>query len=150
MEMAASGQYLFRDQDILNAHFKDSYLPLPARMNVFNTKAIGYNRVPLEGHRQAMAAKRNPLVIHYAAGDYKPWKVAPVPYAEHYWSALIRTPFYAEVVAGLMPAATPRRKTLQRRLRSSGQAVLARAPGLRPAVYKVLRTVPGLRGLVRG
>ncbi|SLN69080.1 DUF4422 domain-containing protein [Roseisalinus antarcticus] len=151
MARAGEGKYLFRDQDILNAHFKDSYLPLPARMNVFNTDAPGYGRVPLAGQRAALAAKRDPLVIHYAAGDYKPWNAAPVPFAEHYWAALIRTPFYAEVIAAVGKPTGPWRDRLRARVRDAGRALLLRAPGLRPVVYKAMRVLgrlgpPGRRG----
>jgi lipopolysaccharide biosynthesis glycosyltransferase len=145
MAKADEGRYLFRDQDILNVHFKDSYLPLPARMNVFNTDAAGYGRVPAAGYRLAMKAKSDPLIIHYAAGDYKPWTGRPVPFADRYWEALIRTPFYAEVLSNLALRARQPRISRTRRL---GRAMLTRAPWLRPPLYAVLRGMRRARRVI--
>ncbi|WP_198586184.1 DUF4422 domain-containing protein [Roseovarius salinarum] len=134
-EMAQRARYLFRDQDLLNSFFKDSYYKLPARYNVFNTAAAGYARVPRQNHAEAMAAKADPFIIHYAAGDYKPWQDTAVPFAHHYWQALARTPFYGSVVAGLQ-AGKPRRRRARERLRAAGKSLALSHPRLRtPLLY---------------
>lgn len=136
---AQNTRYLFRDQDILNVHFKDSLLLLDARYNVFNTHVQGYDRVPARAQAAAMAARRAPLVTHYAAGDYKPWTAVSVPRAQYYWQALARTPFYAEVLADLARAA---RRTVSLRARartlavSAGKSLATRFPALRPLLIR--------------
>ena len=107
IEMALSGRYLFRDQDILNAFFKDRLALLPADWNVFNSASVAYDLVPAKGHAEAMAARADPKLIHYADFAYKPWLGTSVPWGQHYWHALIRTPFYAEVVTGLAKRQRP-------------------------------------------
>ncbi|MEL6957345.1 MAG: DUF4422 domain-containing protein [Pseudomonadota bacterium] len=131
MREATEGRYLFRDQDILNMVFKDSLHQLDPRWNVFNTGQGAYGKVPDAGRRAAFAAKAEPWLIHYADRDYKPWDHAAVPLAQHYWSALIRTPFYGEVInSGTHDDATTRR----------------RRAGLVAFGYNISERVPVLRG----
>ena len=138
MKAAQNGQFLFRDQDILNMHFKDSYQPLDPRFNVFNTEAEAYARVPDAGHAAAMAARRDPVVTHYAAGDYKPWLPVAVPRAQYYWGALIQTPFCAQVLAD-QTGPTARRMRRSVALKDRGRAIAARVPMLRPALLWIHR-----------
>ena len=135
MEQARGGQYLFRDQDILNMAFKDSYKVLDPRWNVFNSLPASYGRVPRSGLAQAMAARRAPLLVHYADRDHKPWTAHPVPHAGLYWQALIRTPFYAEVVAALGAPVIPLRRggTLVR----IGRTLAERVPVLKGPLLRL-------------
>ncbi|MGR3484171.1 MAG: DUF4422 domain-containing protein [Paracoccaceae bacterium] len=142
MEAARTGRYLFRDQDVLNAHFAGRAHALDARWNVLNTVVEGYSKVPRDNHAEAMAARRDAWVIHYAAGDYKPWAGVPVPMAAPYWQALIETPFYAEVCAGLETAAAARAASRGVIVRS-GLAVAERFPALRPALMRGYARVRG-------
>lgn len=135
MAMARSRQYLFRDQDIMNAYFKGRAAVLPARFNVFNTELEGYGRVPRAGNAEAMTARRDPLIIHYAAGNYKPWNGAAVPMATPYWNALIKTPFYAEVLAAL-PANAKNQASKRSLAVRTGIAVAEKFPGLRPYLMR--------------
>ncbi|XDA98113.1 DUF4422 domain-containing protein [Sulfitobacter sp. LCG007] len=132
MKMAHSGKYMFRDQDIMNAYFKGRFLSLDARYNVLNTVIEGYGRVPAENHAEAMAARRDPVVIHYAAGDYKPWNKAAVPMASCYWKALMKTPFYAEVISGQQEPPARSRSIVVR----GGMALADRFPGTRPMLMR--------------
>ncbi len=141
---AREGGYLFRDQDILNRHFKDSLFSLDPRWNVFNSDPAAYGRVPADGHAQAMAARTDPWLIHYADRDYKPWRHAAVPMAQYYWQALIRTPFYGEVLRGPR-AQTPARNTSP--VVRAGRALAERVPILkRPLlwIYGRLRAAGGM------
>ncbi len=144
MRMAREGQYMFRDQDIMNAYFKGRTHVLDPRYNVFNTVLSGYTRVPHENHAAAMAARAAPVVIHYAAGDYKPWNFAPVPMAEAYWKALIKTPFYGEV---MLMAKFAKGSAVPLRYRNvavrAGVALAERFPALKPML---MRTYARLRG----
>ncbi|MEL6563916.1 MAG: DUF4422 domain-containing protein [Pseudomonadota bacterium] len=146
IEMARTGKYLFRDQDILNVYFKNDVLHLPGRYNVFNTVREGYGRVPQANYEAAMEARRNPMVIHYAAGDYKPWK-RPVLLGEHYWQALLRTPFYARILTSHARGPAAQRQSLSlARLVATGRSLADRVPALRPALlwtYRQLRRIIG-------
>lgn len=145
MAEARQGRYLFRDQDILNRQFRDSLHLLDARWNVFNSVPAAYGRVPQAGHAAAMAARRDPWLIHYADRAYKPWQAAPVPRAELYWQALIRTPFYGEVVAGLRRSGARRWRPgpwlVETGRRLAERVPLLKGPLLR--VYARARTVLG-------
>ncbi|MCR8726828.1 DUF4422 domain-containing protein [Frigidibacter sp. ROC022] len=147
LELAGSTRYLFRDQDILNSYFKDSLMVLPGRYNVMNTGEAGYARVPQANYALAMEARRDPLVIHYAARDFKPWQGKAVLFAAPYWEALIRTPFYAEVLAGLAPQRDhgPHRKT-DSGLVAAGRTLAERVPVLKPALLGIYRQLQRLGG----
>ena len=135
IEMARTGQYLFRDQDILNAHFRDSLLHLAPEWNVFNSAPEAYSRVPAANHATAMAARRAPKLIHYAAGEHKPWRPGAMSRAQHYWDALRRTPFFAEVLCAMaeayVPPPPPGYLPLRRRVVVAGRGLAGRLPWLR-------------------
>ena len=142
---ARTGRYLFRDQDILNRTFRSEIAPLDARWNVFNSPQAAYGRVPQSLHARAMAARRDPWAIHYADRDNKPWTGRAVPMAEAYWQALIRTPFYAEVLAGLS-AASPAGGALGRRLVAAGRSLGDRVPPLKRPLLRIYGGLRRLRG----
>lgn len=128
---ARNGKYLFRDQDILNRTFKDSYLPLDGRWNVFNATDAAYQNVPKVNRIKAMDARGEPWIVHYADQANKPWLGRAVPHAEAYWRALIRTPFYGEVIGHMqgVPLSTGRsRRGIAVRM---GMALADRFPTLR-------------------
>lgn len=102
LAMVRKTQYFFRDQDILNVYFKESYLRLPAKYNVFNSDLGEYWHVPADNAREALAAKHDPFIIHFAAAHHKPWTHPEVHFAQDYWTALERTPFWLEVLEGTM------------------------------------------------
>ncbi len=102
-DRARTNRCLFRDQDILNAAFAGNIAQLDARWNVFNSPAECYARLPIRNYEQAMAARREPWIIHYADRDHKPWYLRSVPEAQHFWQALIQTPFYGELLGRTPP-----------------------------------------------
>ena len=137
---ARDGRYLFRDQDILNMHFKDDLHILPDEWNVFNTVVEGYGRVPAPNHARAMAARARPKMIHYASGDYKPWQSQPVPFARHYWESLRQTAFFAEVVGRQQARPGPFRK--RHPVVVAGRNLAERVPALKPLLlggYTMMR-----------
>ena len=101
LDMAERGDYFFRDQDVLNTRFRDDLALLDARWNVFNAARAFYDHVPRDNRDKALAARDEPWLIHYADPALKPWKGIATPWAQCYWQALIRTPFYGEVVASM-------------------------------------------------
>lgn len=130
MEEARTHRYLFRDQDILNRTFKDNLHVLDPRWNVFNSDPAAYDRVPADNHARAMAARRDPWLIHYADRSYKPWNRQAVPLAGLYWQALIRTPFYTEVVGRVRPQ-KPGRTRNNSVIVATGRAMAERMPLLK-------------------
>lgn len=101
MDLAKSKKCLFRDQDILNSYFKGQCLRLPAKYNVFNSNLSEFTSVPFENWREAIDARDNPFIVHFASGNYKPWHKKSVLFGELYWQYIRRTPFYNEVLAGV-------------------------------------------------
>lgn len=158
MDVAATGaellrrvhasKFLFRDQDLLNSHFKDSYLRLPGRFNVFNSRASAYLNVPADNYAEAMEAKRAPFVVHFAAKDYKPWECVEVEFSDLYWDALRKTPFYLGVLSlattGVGPTSDPglKQSVFSRKgLVARGRMIADRFPALKPALRAVYRMV---------
>ncbi len=146
LEMAENRRFLFRDQDILNVYFKDETLRLNDRYNVFNTIKAGYNRVPVAQHAAAMAARSDPFVIHYAAGDYKPWKKS-VPMGQYYWEALFQTPFFADVAISRQGGG---KQTMHLNrpaggLTNTGKILANRIPALRPILLRIYRILQRIR-----
>ena len=144
MREAREGRYLFRDQDILNKRFKNDLHLLDPRWNVFNSVPAAYGRVPKDNHARAMTARREPFAIHYADRAYKPWRATPVPRAGDYWQALIRTPFYGEVIAGLEPLKKAR---MRGRIVAAGRALAERVPVLKGPLLRLYAWLrPGIAG----
>lgn len=144
LDMVEKTQYFFRDQDILNEYFKDSYLRLPARYNVFNSDIDEYLDVPVDNHREALASKHDPFIIHFAAAHHKPWTYPDVHFAHEYWTALERTPFWLEVLEGTIAHRTlgarlTRSETYKRAALNGGRAVGAKLPWLRPYLARSYR-----------
>lgn len=138
---AKSSRFLFRDQDLLNSYFKDSYVRLPAKYNVFNSHALAYSKVPAANQAEAMAAKANPFIVHYAAAYYKPWEIAEVEYAQHYWAALQQTPFFMAVLAQAKRSGGDNGIFSKGFWINRARALATRFPGLRPIMHKVYRKV---------
>ena len=138
---ARTEHYLFQDQDILNKEFKDDLHLLDARWNVFNSVDASFSKVPKSNHAKAMKARRDPWLIHYADGGFKPWRTRIVPHSNLYWKALINTPYYGEVITSLQAAS--RRKLFDKaRIIETGKALGQKYPVLnRPLLitYKFLR-----------
>ncbi|GHC49701.1 DUF4422 domain-containing protein [Neogemmobacter tilapiae] len=141
-------RFLFRDQDLLNSYFKDSYYRLPAKYNVFNSRSAAYTNVPKANFDEAMAAKRAPFVVHYAAKSYKPWEVVEVDFGQLYWQALMKTPFYlstlSAAVGGPGSAIDPDLRLSifsKAGFAARGRRLADRYPSLRPTLHKIYRTM---------
>lgn len=142
MDMVEKTKFFFRDQDILNSYFKDSYLRLPAKYNVFNSPNLEYMDVPVDNFREAMSARNEPFIIHFAAAPQKPWRYPDVPFAQDYWTALERTPFWLETLEKTIEsrglAARLRQKhTYKMAVLNFGRWVARKLPWLRPMLYKL-------------
>ncbi|QQA45094.1 DUF4422 domain-containing protein [Pelagovum pacificum] len=142
LEEARSTRYLFRDQDILNRHFAGQVRLLPAEFNVLNTRDSLYSAVPDALRAEAMAAKADPLLVHYADRACKPWLEEDVLWGDLYWSALAGTPFLQAVKSGELVA----RPSTSERLTGWGRRMAERYPRLRPAMIGARRALNRLRG----
>lgn len=82
------------EQDLLNLYFRDKYLPLDLRWNLFAglTRRRIRSRFP-EKKKELFAAMRSPGIVHFTTR--KPWKCAlpGSPYDRYYRSYLKQTPF---------------------------------------------------------
>lgn len=148
LEMVEETQYFFRDQDILNAYFKDRYLKIDARYNVFNSDEHEYAEVPVAQRAEALRAKHDPFLIHYAAWQHKPWTYPDTQFSDLYWRALERTPFHKRVLLKLIEDAqrstlAPLHKRAAHKVVGLGIKTADRFPALRPYL---LRGYHGLRG----
>jgi lipopolysaccharide biosynthesis glycosyltransferase len=148
MKRVETSRFLFRDQDLLNSYFKDSLYRLPAKYNVFNSRASAYTNVPQGNFAEAMAAKRAPFVVHYAAKSYKPWEVVEVDFGHLYWQALMKTPFYVSVLSGALggPGSVldpdMRLPLLSRAgLTARGRRLADKYPSLRPFLQRIYRAI---------
>ncbi|PSL17562.1 lipopolysaccharide biosynthesis glycosyltransferase [Shimia abyssi] len=137
MGLAKQNRYLFRDQDILNAHFSNNYYSLDPRWNVFNAPQASYGRVPKNLHSRAMQARKDPWIIHFADRDNKPWQSKPVGDAEHYWQALSRTPFFVEVLHRATKPDTRWGSNLQRAVITTGKRLAEKVPTLKSPLLKI-------------
>lgn len=134
---AMTERFLFRDQDILNRHFKDSYVPVDARWNVFNSWPQAYDRVPVANHAKAMTARQDPWIVHFADRFHKPWNEDAVPRGELYWETLMRTPFVTEVLNRAMAGAPQSLRRQTNRIVRAGHAFADRVPVLRGPLLRL-------------
>lgn len=147
-EMVAGNRYFFRDQDILNVYFRDRFVTLPARFNVHNSDRGAYDNVPVPIRNDALAAKADPFIVHFAAAHQKPWREPDVEFAGLFWSTLARTPFWFEVLE-----ATRRHRSLRARLSRpdtwkhgvviAGRRLGRRFPALTPWLLRIYRWALG-------
>ena len=147
-EMVAGNRYFFRDQDILNVYFRGRFVTLPARFNVHNSDRGAYDNVPVPIRNDALAAKADPFIVHFAAAHQKPWREPDVEFAGLFWSTLARTPFWFEVLE-----ATRRHRSLSARLSRpdtwkhgvviAGRRLGRRFPSLTPWLLRIYRWALG-------
>lgn len=139
---AHEGQFMFRDQDILNRAFAGQVFALDARWNVFNSDVALYARVPRNIWAEAEAARRDPWIIHFADKGYKPWNGQSVPLGDAYWSVLVRTPFFHEV---LRRGQHQRGRVVRERVVKWGKALAVRLPFLKGPMVRVYYHLGGKR-----
>ncbi len=104
LEFASVRDYIFDDQDVLNAHCEGRVTYLDQRWNVMHACCDRVSRVapfaPADVYKTYMAARQEPYIRHYAGCD-KPWNLASCDWAAHYWKYARETPFYESLLAKL-------------------------------------------------
>lgn len=101
LELASNSEYLYDDQDILNAECHGRVRYLDTAWNVMVNCGNRFRKVfsfaPAKMFDDFMSAYENPRIVHYA-GYEKPWKPGPCDMEELYWSYARRTPFYEQLL----------------------------------------------------
>ena len=101
LELATDSQYIYDDQDILNAECHGRVFYLDQAWNVM-TNCDGriekvFSFAPAEMFDAYMVAYRNPKLVHYA-GYEKPWNCITCDKAVYYWKYARQTPFYEQLL----------------------------------------------------
>lgn len=119
LEIASDSDYIYDDQDILNAECQGRVNYLDNAWNVMNDCGGRIRKVfsfaPAQIYDAYIDAYHHPKIIHYA-GFEKPWKPGRCDYSELYWSYARQTPFYETLlkltsdsrVGSTKPALPPR------------------------------------------
>ena len=104
MKIVGDADFIYDDQDILNAECQGRVCYLPFDWNVMHdcTQRVShvFSWAPNDVFDAYNASRSNPNIIHYA-GSEKPWVNPSCDYAVTYWDYARRTPFYEELVARL-------------------------------------------------
>lgn len=102
LDIASNPDYIYNDQDILNANCEGRVVYLGYEWNVMHDCGGRVNNVfsfaPTKAFDAYSASRANPKIIHYA-GFEKPWIVPECDFAEHYWKYARKTPFYEKLIA---------------------------------------------------
>lgn len=98
----ASKPYQYNDQDVLNLYCEGHVKFLDMAWNLITD--CDHTRIknvivyaPDAIQREYRAAHANPKLIHYA-GFMKPWHRPTEDYAQYFWEALRKTPYYEELL----------------------------------------------------
>ena len=102
----ASKPYKYNDQDVLNLYCEGRVKYLDMAWNMITdcdhtrvSNVIVY--APDSIQKEYKKAHENPKLIHYA-GFMKPWHRPTEDYANNFWDAASRTPYYEELLFRLM------------------------------------------------
>ena len=102
LEYASAPDFIYDDQDVLNAHCEGHVTYLDQRWNVMHDcgdrVASVFSSAPAAVYKRYLASRGHELVIHYA-GFEKPWNTVGCDRGEVYWSYARETPFYEELLA---------------------------------------------------
>lgn len=97
MEIVSKSDFIYDDQDILNAECQGRVYYLPAEWNVMHDCAGRVGKVfswaPNDVFDAYNASRVDPKIIHYA-GFEKPWVNPDCDFANLYWIYARETPFY--------------------------------------------------------
>ena len=107
---ASNPNYIYNDQDVLNAHCEGKVLYLPWEWNVVHDCGgrVGnlFTQAPNDIYDAYMRSRSNPQIIHYA-GYQKPWVDPDCDYASIYWRYARETPFYERLIKRVVLANEP-------------------------------------------
>lgn len=98
LEFAQGSSFQFQDQDALNVLCQDQIKWLEQSWNFMGDEVEGYRGyvetfAPRQYYLEYQKASQNPKIIHYA-GNEKPWLYPKQEWADEFWNAFVRTPFW--------------------------------------------------------
>ncbi|MBM6774811.1 DUF4422 domain-containing protein [Olsenella profusa] len=104
LEAVTASEYIYDDQDVLNARCEGRVTYLDAAWNVMTDcdGRVGniFSVAPSDIYAEYLSARRSPKIMHYAGHD-KPWRNTHCDEAVRYWSYARETPFYEELLEHL-------------------------------------------------
>ena len=104
---ASNPDFIYNDQDVLNAHCEGNVLYLPWEWNVVHDCGgrVGnlFVQAPNDIYDAYMKSRSNPQIIHYA-GFQKPWTDPDCDFASIYWKYARETPFYERLLKRVVKA----------------------------------------------
>lgn len=110
LEYASNPEFIYNDQDVLNAHCEGDVVYLPWEWNVVHDCAgrVGnlFTQAPNDIYDAYMKSRENPQIIHYA-GFQKPWTDPDCDFASIYWRYARETPFYERLIKRVIKATAP-------------------------------------------
>jgi len=108
---ASNDEFIYNDQDVLNAHCEGNVLYLPWEWNVVHDCGgrVGnlFVQAPNDIYDAYMKSRNNPKIIHYA-GFQKPWTDPDCDFASIYWKYARETPFYERLLKRVVKANEPK------------------------------------------
>ena len=114
LEYASNPEYIYNDQDVLNAHCEGKVVFLDWSWNVMhdcaNRVANVFSLAPNDTYDAYMASRQHPRIIHYA-GFVKPWTDPDCDFASIYWKYARETPFYERLLKKVAQATAPKPET---------------------------------------
>ena len=110
LRIASGSEFIYDDQDILNAYCQGRVTYLDNAWNVMNDCggriANVFSFAPADVYDAYLSARALPKVVHYA-GFEKPWKTFRCDESERYWRYARETPFYEELLSLLTGPSQP-------------------------------------------
>lgn len=105
LEFAASRQWEYLDQDVLNFFAQGNVKYLDSRWNVlYDWEFVRIKNViskaPVNMYLEYMESRKNPRIIHYG-GTIKPWQRADCDFGNEYWRVARKSEYY-ELILGRM------------------------------------------------
>ena len=114
LEYASNHEYIYNDQDVLNAHCEGKVTFLDWSWNVMHDCAGRVSNVfslaPNDAYDAYMTSREHPKIIHYA-GFVKPWTDPDCDFASIYWRYARETPFYERLLKKVVQSTAPQPKT---------------------------------------
>lgn len=106
LDYASSREFIYLDQDILNAFFKNDIKYIDLSWNVMSDCAgIRKNNIhlfaSLKTYLNYMEARKQPRIIHFA-GFAKPWDRPEDDFAMDFWNVAKETIFYEIILSRMM------------------------------------------------
>ena len=104
---ASNPEYIYNDQDVLNAHCEGKVVFLDWDWNVMHDcggrVANVFSYAPNDAYDAYMDSRSHPKIIHYA-GYEKPWVNPDCDFASIYWRYARETPFYERLLKKVVKA----------------------------------------------